>query len=138
MDLQDEMDLEDGEVEYDLRDYERASFGRVYAKFNTLETMALAEPSAEKLRIYFSLARTMIKILKRYVPEDESLEEDPEEVEDLCNKWLDTLQEAPEFTPGYDDIDRVRSVVEDMRHKAGLNLPTNSKEDPTEAWKGGA
>jgi hypothetical protein len=131
-----DIEFEEGEVEYDLRDYERASFGKAYKHLNDYSAKMFIHGSKEKCRGFFAVARTLTKMIVRYV-DDEELVERAEECQELCEIELNNMT-YEEYTPGMPQVNEVREVVEDLRHAAGLNLPRKKQESPEDAWKGGA
>lgn len=127
--------IEDGKVEYDLRDYERASFGKAYKQFNDLEAKTIAKNDSDQAALYFSLGRTIIQMTKRYIPDDTDKDIDPERALRITEVAIQNLDQG--VMPEMRQFNILRETIEDMRHEAGLNLPINKQEDPTESWKVG-
>lgn len=124
---------EDG-VEYDLRDYERASYGRGYRSFNDIAAKIFANPTQENYKEYFSLARVLLKITRRYADSDEVVQ-NCKEVEEKVEQQLRNMNKVRDWTPEMDTINEVREAVEDLRHDANLKLPKKTRQNPEEAWK---
>lgn len=132
----DDIEFEEGEVEYDLRDYERASFGKAYKHLNDFSAKMFIHREKKFCRGFFAVARTLMKMIVRYV-DDEELTERAEECQSVCETELSNMG-YESYAPDTSRVNEVRELVEDLRHAAGLNLPRKKQEKPEDAWKGGA
>jgi len=136
--FEEEPSFEEGSVEYDLRDYERASFGRAYRRLNEMESRMFAQKTEnlkqQPFKQYISQARVILKITRRYA-QDKEIKNTAKEMEEKMATELGNMNKINGYLPSMELIENLRETIEDLRHDANLRLPRKKEGDPRQAWR---
>lgn len=154
--MKDELDIDIDELEteegskFDMRKYEMELFAEMYTKLLNLYTVYTNNRERHEVgRLYFSVAKTMINSFKKYVRHDEELYETLEEVEDNLVKLKNNCNEVEKRKPSgvgtvtlvgkadTEDVDNVKTVIEEMRDEGNLKMPKKSSTNEDRAWEQG-
>lgn len=129
------IEVEKEGTEFDLRESEKVMFSKLYAHLLESYMAFQREQSSENAKKFLNASKTILNSFKRYVQHDDELFDTVQETEEYVNSTNQRLHSGQVVNPGIGNIDKVKEVIEDLRHAANLKMPQKSNVSEDQAWR---
>jgi hypothetical protein len=110
-------------------------FSKLYAHLLESYMAYQREQSSENAKKFLNASKTILNSFKRYVQHDDELFDTVQETEEYVNSTNQRLHSGHVINPGIDNIDKVKEVIEDLRHAANLKMPQKSNVSEDQSWR---